>query len=131
MFLKLLLAVIITQFADISALLNCCPLILTPYIESQRFNELRRLSYVQYLPNAPKLDSYSGYLTVNKEFDSNLFFWFFPALVRINLFNQNNIWLFRIICKSNIKFFNLYLIFIKVSFHSSILSVNFGKFKNF
>ncbi len=82
MFLKLnFLVVIVTQFTDITALLNCYPLILTPYIESQRFHELRRLSSVQYLPNAPKLESYSGYLTVNKQFNSNLFFWFFPALV--------------------------------------------------
>lgn len=27
------------------------------------------------------LKSYSGYLTVNKTYNSNLFFWFFPAQV--------------------------------------------------
>lgn len=31
------------------------------------------------LPGA-NVKSYSGYLTVNKEYNSNLFFWFFPAL---------------------------------------------------
>lgn len=27
------------------------------------------------------LKSYSGYITVNKTYNSNLFFWFFPAQV--------------------------------------------------
>lgn len=27
------------------------------------------------------MESYAGYFTVNKEYNSNLFFWFFPAEV--------------------------------------------------
>lgn len=39
----------------------------------------RRLSLVGELPGA-NVKSYAGYLTVNKKYNSNLFFWFFPAL---------------------------------------------------
>lgn len=39
----------------------------------------RKLSLVGELPGA-NVKSYAGYLTVNKEFNSNLFFWFFPAV---------------------------------------------------
>ena len=31
------------------------------------------------LPEAPDLVSHAGFMTVNKLFNSNLFFWFFPA----------------------------------------------------
>ncbi|KAH0627357.1 hypothetical protein JD844_002955 [Phrynosoma platyrhinos] len=54
------------------------PLFLTPYIESGRAEEGRHLSLVGPLPGA-NVKSYSGYLTVNKTHNSNLFFWFFPA----------------------------------------------------
>uniref|UniRef100_A0A8D0G6Y4 Probable serine carboxypeptidase CPVL n=1 Tax=Sphenodon punctatus TaxID=8508 RepID=A0A8D0G6Y4_SPHPU len=57
------------------------PLFLTPYIESGRTEEGRQLSLVGPLPGA-NVKSYSGYLTVNKTHDSNLFFWFFPAQVQ-------------------------------------------------
>lgn len=40
----------------------------------------RKLSLVGDLPGA-NVKSYSGYLTVNKKYNSNLFFWFFPALM--------------------------------------------------
>ncbi|KAI4885755.1 hypothetical protein NFI96_011050 [Prochilodus magdalenae] len=40
----------------------------------------RKLSLVGPLPGA-SVKSYSGYLTVNKSYNSNLFFWFFPAQV--------------------------------------------------
>lgn len=39
----------------------------------------RRLSVVGELPG-PGVKSYAGYLTVNNKYNSNLFFWFFPAL---------------------------------------------------
>lgn len=39
----------------------------------------RKLSLVGELPGA-NVKSYAGYLTVNKKYNSNLFFWFFPAL---------------------------------------------------
>uniref|UniRef100_A0A8D0B6T3 Probable serine carboxypeptidase CPVL n=2 Tax=Salvator merianae TaxID=96440 RepID=A0A8D0B6T3_SALMN len=57
------------------------PLFLTPYIESGRTEEGRQLSLVGPLPGA-NVKSYSGYLTVNKTHNSNLFFWFFPAQVQ-------------------------------------------------
>lgn len=57
------------------------PLILTPYLEQGRIEEARKLSLVGPLPGA-NVKSFSGYLTVNKAYNSNLFFWFFPAQVR-------------------------------------------------
>jgi hypothetical protein len=88
-FLKMMLLLsiligIFTQMTNISAqcLCECQPLLLTPYIENGYIDEARAKSAVINLPNAQKLKSYSGYLTVNKQYDSNLFFWFFPALVR-------------------------------------------------
>ncbi|XP_063306769.1 probable serine carboxypeptidase CPVL [Pelobates fuscus] len=55
-------------------------LFLTPYLESGKIEEARALSLVGELPGA-NVKSYSGYLTVNKTYNSNLFFWFFPAQV--------------------------------------------------
>ena len=59
-------------------------LFLTPYIEAGKLAEGRKLSEVTNLPGGvPKsTKSFSGYLTVNKQFNSNIFFWFFPPLVR-------------------------------------------------
>lgn len=57
-------------------------LYLTPYIEAGKLAEGRQLSQVTSLPgNGPQIQSYSGFLTVNQTYNSNLFFWFFPALV--------------------------------------------------
>lgn len=58
------------------------PLILTPYIESGKLEEGRNLALVKH-PDIQKLvkKSYSGYFTVDEKYDSNLFFWFFPAQV--------------------------------------------------
>ncbi|CAF1209501.1 unnamed protein product [Rotaria sp. Silwood1] len=53
------------------------PLFLTPYIEQGKIDEAKNLSLVKLLPFQQQ--SYSGYLTVNKEYNSNMFFWFFPA----------------------------------------------------
>ena len=61
-------------------------LFLTPYIQSGKLAEGRRLSEVHNLPgNAPQISSYSGFLTVNQTYNSNIFFWFFPALVGLLL----------------------------------------------
>lgn len=57
------------------------PLFLTPYIEKGNIDEARKLSLVGPLPGA-NVKSYAGYLTVNKKYNSNLFFWFFPAQKR-------------------------------------------------
>uniref|UniRef100_A0A8C2XBI2 Probable serine carboxypeptidase CPVL n=1 Tax=Cyclopterus lumpus TaxID=8103 RepID=A0A8C2XBI2_CYCLU len=54
------------------------PLFLTPYVEKGAIDEARKLSLVGDLPGG-NVKSYAGYLTVNKKYNSNLFFWFFPA----------------------------------------------------
>uniref|UniRef100_G3NZR7 Probable serine carboxypeptidase CPVL n=1 Tax=Gasterosteus aculeatus aculeatus TaxID=481459 RepID=G3NZR7_GASAC len=56
------------------------PLFLTPYVEKGAIDEARERSLVGDLPGA-NVKSYAGYLTVNKKYQSNLFFWFFPALM--------------------------------------------------
>ena len=61
----------------------CERLILSPYIKQNRTDEALRLSKVVGLPNAPDIESYSGYFTVDVKYNSNLFFWFFPAFVSI------------------------------------------------
>jgi len=66
--------------------INCGePLFLTPLIKAGAIEEARIKAKVVGLPNAPEVESYSGYLTVNEEFNSNMFFWFFPSKVVINL----------------------------------------------
>jgi len=52
------------------------PLILTPFLKAGNVNEARDLSFVQ---NITDVVSYSGYFTVNEKYNSNMFFWFFPA----------------------------------------------------
>lgn len=56
------------------------PLILTPLIESRKIDLARQKATVQH-KEMRDVGSYSGYFTVNKEYNSNLFFWFFPAKV--------------------------------------------------
>ncbi|GFX54269.1 probable serine carboxypeptidase CPVL [Trichonephila clavipes] len=56
------------------------PLILTPYIQSGQIQKAKELSKVGRLPNAPNVTSYSGFFTVQKMHNNNLFFWFFPAM---------------------------------------------------
>lgn len=54
------------------------PLILTLLIQKKRIQEAQaaaRVNFSEFL----NVKSYSGYLTVDKNYDSNLFFWFFPA----------------------------------------------------
>ncbi|KAH6930252.1 hypothetical protein HPB50_012264 [Hyalomma asiaticum] len=52
---------------------------LTPLIEAGNFEEALKKSKVGKIGDLPDLLSYSGFITVNKELGSNLFFWFFPA----------------------------------------------------
>ncbi|KAK7886255.1 hypothetical protein WMY93_025876 [Mugilogobius chulae] len=56
------------------------PLFLTPYLEKGAIDEARKLSLVGELPGH-NVKSYAGYFTVNKKYNSNLFFWFVPALM--------------------------------------------------
>ncbi|XP_075234022.1 venom serine carboxypeptidase-like [Lycorma delicatula] len=53
------------------------PLFLTPLIESGKIEEAKKKATVK--PFLKSIHSYSGYLTVNKEFNSNIFFWFFKS----------------------------------------------------
>ena len=58
------------------------PLFLTPLIEAGRLEEARSAALVDAL-TGPSIESYAGYLTVNKPAcGSNMFFWYFPAKVR-------------------------------------------------
>lgn len=54
------------------------PLILTPLIKSNRIREAHLAAQVNS-SIFQNVTSYSGYLTVNERFNSNLFFWFFPS----------------------------------------------------
>lgn len=53
------------------------PLILTPLIERGKIKQARSASEVRYR-DFGGVRSYSGYFTVDKQYNSNLFFWFFP-----------------------------------------------------
>lgn len=55
-------------------------LYLTPLINEGRLDEAKRLSSVGDIPADVQVPGYSGYITVNQEFNSNLFFWFVPSL---------------------------------------------------
>lgn len=53
-------------------------LFLTPLIEEGKISEAQTLAQVHH-PIFQNVTSYSGYLTVNKNYNSNTFIWFFPA----------------------------------------------------
>ena len=56
------------------------PLFLTPLIEAGELQQARELSRVVGLPGpGADITSHAGFLTVNKELNSNLFFWFFES----------------------------------------------------
>lgn len=52
-------------------------LFLTNMLENGNIEEAKNLSEVR--PLAGNVKSYSGFLTVNKTYNSNIFFWFFPS----------------------------------------------------
>ena len=54
-------------------------LFLTPYIEAGQIAEAQELSKVKTLNTA--LESYTGYITVNKPEGGHMFFWYFPSQV--------------------------------------------------
>lgn len=58
------------------------PLLLTPLLEAGQTDSARNQAKVNH-PEFLDVESYAGYFTVNKIFNSNLFFWYFPAKVRI------------------------------------------------
>ncbi|CAB0016838.1 unnamed protein product [Nesidiocoris tenuis] len=53
------------------------PLFLTPFIDAGNIEDGQNLSLVP--PIKANVKSYSGYLTVDKTYDSNMFFWYFPC----------------------------------------------------
>ncbi|XP_063358225.1 venom serine carboxypeptidase-like [Cydia amplana] len=55
------------------------PLLLTPLIEQNKLEEAREAAKVDSDYILPDMDSYAGYLTVNKECNANLWFWYFPV----------------------------------------------------
>ncbi|XP_070394204.1 venom serine carboxypeptidase-like isoform X1 [Dermacentor albipictus] len=55
-------------------------LYLTPLIEAGRLDEAKFLSKVGRIGADHEVPSFAGYITVNPQFNSNLFFWFVPAM---------------------------------------------------
>lgn len=55
-------------------------LYLTPYLKKGKIDEARKLAAV-YHKEMFNVESYSGYLTVDEKYNSNLFFWYFPSEV--------------------------------------------------
>lgn len=53
------------------------PLLLTPLINQGKIQEAQDAAKVT--KNFSNVESYSGFLTVDKKYDSNLFFWYFPS----------------------------------------------------
>ena len=61
------------------------PLMLTPFIENGDLETGRQRARVKDPIDgigALPFESYSGYITVNESLGSNMFFWFFQAMVR-------------------------------------------------
>ncbi|CAH1988617.1 unnamed protein product [Acanthoscelides obtectus] len=55
------------------------PLILTPLLEQGRIKDARIAASVSLSGCAKDITSYAGYFTINKQYNSNLYFWFFPS----------------------------------------------------
>jgi hypothetical protein len=70
---------------------NMEKLFLTPLIKSGKIIEAQEQAkdnaVAAHLKSSAnkKLSSYSGFLTINQTTNSNLFFWFFPALVSLTI----------------------------------------------
>lgn len=54
------------------------PLIITPYLENGKIEEARAASLVT-IEEFASVPSYTGFFTVDKLYNSNLFFWFIPS----------------------------------------------------
>lgn len=61
-------------------------LLLTPYLNRGKVEEARKVARVGPGLFNEQIPSYSGYFTIDKNHNSNLFFWFFPSQVIINNF---------------------------------------------
>ncbi|XP_057329620.1 venom serine carboxypeptidase-like [Microplitis mediator] len=88
--LTFILLITVNIFDNIQGLLKIYPvnnnfkerdkLLLTPYIKNGKFNEAKKLAAVNH-EEMLGIESFSGYLTVNEQHNSNLFFWFFPSQI--------------------------------------------------
>ena len=76
---------------------------MTPYIESGNVEEGQEkalvLGLLDGLSYEEQPESYSGFLTVDKNYDSNMFFWFIPATVSTYLLD--------VLCHQQIKLFQV------------------------
>jgi len=70
---------IFTKCASISTINS--ELLLTPLIEAGNISKAQKLARVNNLLPNDHVSSYSGFITVNKMYNTNLFFWYFPAIV--------------------------------------------------
>ena len=57
------------------------PLILTPFLENGQIDQAKDLAQVRGISEDLGIQTYSGFFTVNKTYDSNLFFWYAPSKV--------------------------------------------------
>ncbi|GJQ71733.1 hypothetical protein Trydic_g11426 [Trypoxylus dichotomus] len=60
------------------------PLVLTELINKGEIAEAQSKAFVQ-IEDFRDIISYAGFLQVSKEYDSNLFFWYFPSQLNVNL----------------------------------------------
>ena len=67
------------QHKDFDSLHVGDPLILTPLIESGKLDVARNLANIDN--EFSSIESYTGFFTVNKKYNSNLYFWYIPAQV--------------------------------------------------
>ncbi|XP_072934109.1 venom serine carboxypeptidase-like [Epargyreus clarus] len=56
------------------------PLFLTPFVESGNITEGRNLARVPFTESL-RIKSYAGFFTVDKKYNANQFFWYFPAMI--------------------------------------------------
>lgn len=57
---------------------NGNPLFITPYLEAGKIKEARTAARVNH-SRIVGFESYTGFFTVDKRYNSNMFFWYFPA----------------------------------------------------
>lgn len=79
--ITLLTAIVACKTVSISRTRLNGDLSLTDLIKNGEVFTAREAAKVSNLPNAPDIESFAGYLTINDTTDSNLFFWFFPSQV--------------------------------------------------
>lgn len=62
--------------------INSKPLFITPFLENKTsVLRIQKMAFVNH-PELSAFPSYSGFFTVNKTTESNMFFWYFPAAVK-------------------------------------------------